>query len=148
MVSFGQTFIKGDDVLLVSSHLSAFIEHHNRESHCKQRRNFPYTVFAVLGKAAATSNNTKENSLPTSSVSQSWQTETANDLPPSVTQLNLGQIKFILLYLGNFTLDAFICHTTKFEQRSLNVKHELQSKKLKQFYIMQTFPNDTSWFAT
>ena len=30
---------------------------------------------------------------------QSWQVETANDLPPSVTQLNFGQIKFILLYL-------------------------------------------------
>ena len=25
---------------------------------------------------------------------------------------------------------------------SLNVKHELQSKKIKQFGIMQTFPND------
>ena len=31
---------------------------------------------------------------------------------------------------------------------SLNVKHELQSKKIKQFSIMQTFPNDVSQFAT
>ena len=31
---------------------------------------------------------------------------------------------------------------------SLNVKHELQSKKIKQFCIMQTFPNDISQFAT
>ena len=31
---------------------------------------------------------------------------------------------------------------------SLNVKHELRSKKVKQFCIMQTFPNDISWFAT
>ena len=30
---------------------------------------------------------------------QSWQVETANDLPPSATRLNFGQIKFILLYL-------------------------------------------------
>ena len=30
---------------------------------------------------------------------QSWQVETANVLPPSVTRLNFGQIKFILLYL-------------------------------------------------
>ena len=72
-VSFRQTFIKGD-VLRVSSNLPAFIDPHNRhkrESHRKQRRNFPYTLFAVLGIAAATSNNTEEDSLPTSSVSQS-----------------------------------------------------------------------------
>ena len=31
---------------------------------------------------------------------------------------------------------------------SLNVKHELLSKKIKQFCIMQTFPNDISRFAT
>ena len=31
---------------------------------------------------------------------------------------------------------------------SLNVKHELRSKKIKQFCIMQTFPNDISLFAT
>ena len=31
---------------------------------------------------------------------------------------------------------------------SLNVKHELRSKKIKQFCIMQTFPNDISRFAT
>ena len=31
---------------------------------------------------------------------------------------------------------------------SLNVKHELRSKKIKQFFIMQTFPNDISRFAT
>ena len=30
---------------------------------------------------------------------QSWQVETANDLPPSVNRLNFGQIQFILLYL-------------------------------------------------
>ena len=30
---------------------------------------------------------------------QSWQVETANVLPPSVTRLNFGQVKFILLYL-------------------------------------------------
>ena len=69
-VSFRQTFIKGD-VLRVSSNLPAFIDPHKRESHRKQRRNFPYTLFAVLGIAAATSNNTEEDSLPTSSVSQS-----------------------------------------------------------------------------
>ena len=70
-VSFGQTFIKGDNVLRVSSNLPAFIDPHKRESHRNQRRNFPYTLFAVLGIAAATSNNTEEDSLPTSSVSQS-----------------------------------------------------------------------------
>ena len=31
---------------------------------------------------------------------------------------------------------------------SLNVKHELRSKKIKQFCIMQTFPNDISLFST
>ena len=31
---------------------------------------------------------------------------------------------------------------------SLNVKHELRSKKIKQFCIMQTFPNGISWLAT
>ena len=31
---------------------------------------------------------------------------------------------------------------------SLNVKHELRSKKIKQFCLMQTFPNDISLFAT
>ena len=71
LVSFGQTFIKGDSVLRVSSNLSAFIDRHKRESHRKQRRNFPYTVFAVLRIAAATSNNMEEDSLPSSSVSQS-----------------------------------------------------------------------------
>ena len=70
LVSFRQTFIKGD-VLRVSSNLPAFIDPHKRESHRKQRKNFPYTLFAVLGIAAATSNNTEEDSLPTSSVSQS-----------------------------------------------------------------------------
>ena len=73
LVSFRQTFIKGD-VLRVSSNLPAFIDPHNRhkrESHRKQRRNFPCTLFAVLGIAAATSHNTEEDSLPTSSVSQS-----------------------------------------------------------------------------
>ena len=69
-VSFRQTFIKGD-VLRVSSNLPAFIDPHKRESHRKQRRNFPYTLFAVLGIGAATPNNTEEDSLPTSSVSQS-----------------------------------------------------------------------------
>ena len=67
--SFRQTFIKGD-VLRMSSNLPAFIDPHKRESHRKQRRNFPYTLFAVLGIAAATSNNTEEDSLPTSSFSQ------------------------------------------------------------------------------
>ena len=73
LASFRQTFIKGD-VLRVLSNLPAFIDPHNRhkrESHRKQRRNFPYTLFAVLGIAAATPNNTEEDSLPTSSVSQS-----------------------------------------------------------------------------
>ena len=72
LVSFGQTFIKGDNVLRVPSSLSAFIHPRKRKSHRKQRRNFPYTLlFAVLGIDAATSNNTEEDSLPTSSVSQS-----------------------------------------------------------------------------
>ena len=31
---------------------------------------------------------------------------------------------------------------------SLNVKHELRSKKIKQFCTMHTFPNDISRFAT
>ena len=72
LASFRQTFIKGD-VLRVSSNLPAIDPHnrHKRESHRKQRRNFPYTLFAVLGIAAATSNNTEEDSLPTSSISQS-----------------------------------------------------------------------------
>ena len=73
LASFRQTFIKGD-VLRVSSNLPAFIDPHNRhkrESHRKQRRNFPCTLFAVLGIAAGTSHNTEEDSLPTSSVSQS-----------------------------------------------------------------------------
>ena len=30
---------------------------------------------------------------------------------------------------------------------SLNVKHELRSKQVRPFCIMQTFPNDISWFA-
>ena len=71
LVSFRQTFIKGDNVLRVLNHLWAFIDPHKRESHRKQRRNFPYTLFAVLGIGAATPNNTEEDSLPTSSVSQS-----------------------------------------------------------------------------
>ena len=73
LASFRQTFIKGD-VLRVLSNLPAFIDPHNRhkrQSHRKQRRNFPCTLFAVLGIAAATSHNTEEDSLPTSSVSQS-----------------------------------------------------------------------------
>ena len=73
LASFRQTFIKGD-VLRVLSNLPAFIDPHNRhkrESHRKRRRNFPCTLFAVLGIAAATSHNTEEDSLPTSSVSQS-----------------------------------------------------------------------------
>ena len=73
LASFRQTFIKGD-VLRVLSNLPAFIDPHNRhkrESHRKQRRNFPCTLFAVLGIAAATSHNTEDDSLPTSSVSQS-----------------------------------------------------------------------------
>ena len=73
LASFRQTFIKGD-VLRVLSNLPAFIDPHNRhkrESHRKQRRNFPCTLFAVLGIAAATSHNTEEDFLPTSSVSQS-----------------------------------------------------------------------------
>ena len=81
LASFRQTFIKGD-VLPVSSNLPAFIDPHNRhkrESHRKQRRNFPCTLFAVLGIAAATSHNTEEDSLPTSSVSQSLSVTT----PPS-----------------------------------------------------------------
>ena len=81
LASFRQTCIKGD-VLPVSSNLPAFIDPHNRhkrESHRKQRRNFPYTLFAVLGIAAATPNNTEEDSLPTSSVSQSLSVTT----PPS-----------------------------------------------------------------
>ena len=81
LASFRQTFIKGD-VLPVSSNLPAFIDPHNRhkrESHRKQRRNFPYTLFAVLGIGAATPNNTEEDSLPTSSVSQSLSVTT----PPS-----------------------------------------------------------------
>ena len=31
---------------------------------------------------------------------------------------------------------------------SLNIKHELRSKKIKQFCVIQTFPNNISWFAT
>ena len=62
LVSFRQTFIKGD-VLRLSSNLPAFLDPHERESHRKQRRNFPYTLFAVLGIAAAASNNTEEASL-------------------------------------------------------------------------------------
>ena len=57
LVSLRQTFIKGD-VLRVSSNLPAFIDPHTRESHPTQRRNFPYTLLAVLGKAAATSEKT------------------------------------------------------------------------------------------
>ena len=79
LVSFGQTFIKGDNVLRVPSNLSAFIHPRKRESHRKQRRNFPYTLlFAVLGIDAATSNNTEEDSLPTSSVSQSLSVTTSS----------------------------------------------------------------------
>ena len=55
LVSFRQTFIKGDNALRVLNHLWAFIDPHKRESHRKQRRNFRYTLFAVLGIAAATS---------------------------------------------------------------------------------------------
>ena len=75
LASFRKTFIKSKgDVLRVSSNLPAFIDPHKRhkhESHRKHRRNFPYTLFTVLGIAAATPNNTEEDSLPTSSVSQS-----------------------------------------------------------------------------
>ena len=49
LVSFRQTFTKGDNVLRVLSHLWTFIDPHKRESHSKQRRNFPYTLFSVLG---------------------------------------------------------------------------------------------------
>ena len=83
LVSFRQTFIKGD-VLRVSSNSPAFIDPHKRESHRKQRRNFPYTLFAVLGIAAATSNNTEEDSLPTSSVSQNKRLLQPGVLQPGV----------------------------------------------------------------
>ena len=86
LVSFGQTFIKGDSVLRVSSNLSAFIDRHKRESHRKQRRNFPYTVFAVLRIAAATSNNMEEDSLPSSSVSQSLSVTTPSSPSHQVKQ--------------------------------------------------------------
>ena len=74
-------FLRGGNVFRVSSHLLAFNDPHKRESHGEQRRNFPLTVFAVLGIAAATSKNTEEDSLPTSSVSQSLSVTTPS--PPS-----------------------------------------------------------------
>ena len=88
LVSFRQTFIKGD-VLRVSSNLPAFIDPHKRESHRKQRRNFPYTLFAVLGIATVTANNTEEDSLPTSFVSQSLSVTTRSS--PS-HQVSVAQV--------------------------------------------------------
>ena len=65
LVSPGQTFLREGNIFLVSSHLSAFNDPNKREWHSEQRRSFPFTVFAVLGIAAATSKNTEEDSLPT-----------------------------------------------------------------------------------
>ena len=93
LASFRQTFIKGD-VLRVLSNLPAFIDPHNRhkrESHRKQRRNFPCTLFAVLGIAAATSHNTEEDSLPTSSVSQSLSVTTPSSRSHQVKRSASGR---------------------------------------------------------
>ena len=81
LVSPGQIFLRGGNVFRVSSHLLAFNDSHSRESHSEQRRNFPFTVFAVLGITAATSKSTEEDSLPTSSVSQTLSVTTPS--PPS-----------------------------------------------------------------
>lgn len=71
LVSPGQAFLRGGNVFRVSSHLLAFNDSHKRESHSEQRRNFPFTVFEVLGITAATSKNAEEDSLHAHIISQS-----------------------------------------------------------------------------
>ena len=72
LLSTGHRFVKRENVTRVTSHLSISVDPHKRESHRKRSRNSPYSLFAVLGIAAASSNDTEENvSPPTLSVSDS-----------------------------------------------------------------------------
>jgi len=69
LLSTGHRFGKRENVTLVTSHLSESVDLNKRESHRKQSRTSPCSLFAVLGIAAASSNDTEENdSPPTSSV--------------------------------------------------------------------------------
>ena len=82
LLSTGHRFVKRENVTRVTSHLSESVDPHKRESHRKQSRNSRYSLFAVLGIAAASSNDTEENdSPPTSSVSESL---SAPSFPPSL----------------------------------------------------------------
>ena len=87
VVSVGQTFIRGGNVFRVSCHFTTFIDPHQGESHREQRRNFPYIVFA-----AASSKNTEEDSLSTSSESQSFFVTTPS--PPSRHLKRSGNSRF------------------------------------------------------
>ena len=65
-----------------------------------------------------------------------------------------SSLKFIRFSWSRFLLSTTSESTGRFLRvvlhaiDSLNVKHELRSKKIKQFCIMQTFSNDISRFAT
>ena len=77
LLSTEHRFVKRENVTRVTSDLSESVDPHKRESHRKQSRNSRYSLFAVLGIGAASSNETEESdSPPTSSVSES--------LPPSL----------------------------------------------------------------
>ena len=60
LLSTGHRFVKRENVTLVTSHLSESVDPHKRESHRKQSSNSLYSLFAVLGIAAASSNDTEE----------------------------------------------------------------------------------------
>ena len=68
LVSVGQTFIQ-ETMLYELQAIIATIDPHKHESYCKQSRNFPYTMFTVLGIAVASSENTEDSSR-SSSISQ------------------------------------------------------------------------------
>ena len=157
LVSFGQTFIKGDSVLRVSSNLSAFIDRHKRESHRKQRRNFPYTVFAVLRIAAATSNNMEEDSLPSSSVSQSLSVTTPSSPSHQVKRSASGRFakaakgtpnKMALMqqgyrnYMAKRKLD-FENITDENEPPSKRNKGSTQVSTVVTFYLYKNFVQST-----
>ena len=82
LLGTGHRFVKRENVTRVTRHLPESVDPHKRESHRKQSRNSPYSLFVVLGIAAASPNDTEENdSPPTSSVSDSL---SAPSFPPSL----------------------------------------------------------------
>ena len=89
---------------------------------------------------------------------QSWQVETANDLPPSATRLNFGQIKFILLYL----VTRLCCWLLSLKESSIykgtsplmrlyatqqSLNEEVWTFTWITIEKMKAITNDTSWFA-